>query len=318
MLTRVSQMHGALSSIVDACQSSSDDTGSKRSSSSPADSQSKGAPHHRHQNGGGGGGGGEESRSTGIRGDADGGGEEGTGEPAAVAVVTAEEGAVIVERSRSCLRVSWQLAVMVLVLVLVMVLVLLTSRRSPAEAQVTVVLKRTIFETKSVARCELPMYDCSHCQRNDNGCVTDVTEEVVPLSAERRPSHAGTERADGAQRVAAAERQTRAQLHQARRGGAEAPVGHHRRLHTGEQRTPPPPSLIRRLSVCVTRMLSSSFPLFPSASCSSLPLLYSISTYFCIFHLNPTDKDIGVDSTALNPTPTHPNPPQPKTSLWSG
>lgn len=46
-------------------------------------------------------------------------------------------------------------------------------------------------------------------------------------------TRAGTKRVDGTKRVAAAEREARAQLHQAGRGGAEAPVGHHRRLHTG-------------------------------------------------------------------------------------
>lgn len=109
VLTRVSQMHEALSSIVDACQSSGggdgggdgDGDGGRNSSSSspPADSQREGSRQHRHQNGGGGGG----------RGDADGGVDEGAWEPAAAAaaVVTAEEGAVIVERSKSCLRVSW-------------------------------------------------------------------------------------------------------------------------------------------------------------------------------------------------------------------
>lgn len=97
VLTRVSQMHEALSSIVDACQSPGD--GSKSSSSSPADSQRAGARQHRHQNGGGGGEGGG--------GDADGYGGigEGTGWASAGAV-TAEEGAIIVERSRSCLKVS--------------------------------------------------------------------------------------------------------------------------------------------------------------------------------------------------------------------
>eukprot|EP00752_Nemacystus_decipiens_P001861 g1793.t1 len=100
VLTRVSQMHKALASIVDACQGSS---------SPPADSQREWVPQHRHQNGGRGGRGGEGreegGRSTGRRGDADGSVEEGAGESSsAAAAVTAEEGAVIVERSRSCLR----------------------------------------------------------------------------------------------------------------------------------------------------------------------------------------------------------------------
>lgn len=44
---------------------------------------------------------------------------------------------------------------------------------------------------------------------------------------------AGAERTNGAQRVAAAEREARAQLLEARRRGAEALVGYHGRLHTG-------------------------------------------------------------------------------------
>lgn len=89
MLTRVSQMHEALSSIVDACQSSS--------SSSPDDSRSSERRQLQqqlllpHQQEGGG------------RGGEEGGGD--VGEQLS-SVVTSEEGAVIVERSRSCLRVS--------------------------------------------------------------------------------------------------------------------------------------------------------------------------------------------------------------------
>ena len=43
----------------------------------------------------------------------------------------------------------------------------------------------------------------------------------------------GAERADGAERVPALEREEGAQLHQARRQGVQALVGHHRQLHPG-------------------------------------------------------------------------------------
>ncbi|CAN0254260.1 unnamed protein product, partial [Ectocarpus sp. 4 AP-2014] len=85
VLTRVSQMHEALSFIVDACQSSS-------SSSSPDDSRSserrqqQQLPHQQER---------------GRRGGEEGGGDVGD---QLSSVVTSEEGAVIVERSRSCLR----------------------------------------------------------------------------------------------------------------------------------------------------------------------------------------------------------------------
>ncbi|CAM9660149.1 unnamed protein product [Ectocarpus sp. 6 AP-2014] len=85
VLTRVSQMHEALSFIVDACQSSS-------SSSSPDDSRS--AERRQQQQL-------PQQQKGGGRGGEEGGGDVGD---QLSSVVTSEEGAVIVERSRSCLR----------------------------------------------------------------------------------------------------------------------------------------------------------------------------------------------------------------------
>lgn len=103
MLTRVSQMHEALASIVDACQySDSRAAGERRQQQEQEGNRASEA----EAGAGAGGSGGERGRGGGGRRDWGGGGEGGGGQEAVSSVVTAEEGAVILERSRSCLRVS--------------------------------------------------------------------------------------------------------------------------------------------------------------------------------------------------------------------
>lgn len=100
MLGRVSQMHAALASIVAECQRSSN--GSSGDGTAGHEGQQGLAKGGARMGGGG----------TGARGNARSEGEGCGGEEPSVggegdrSVVTKEEGAVIVEKSRSCLRVS--------------------------------------------------------------------------------------------------------------------------------------------------------------------------------------------------------------------